>query len=324
MHDFPFFQKLIEEEIRNLSLPEQPSELYDPIRYMLTLGGKRIRPVLVLMSCEMFDGNISNAIHPAIGIEVFHNFTLLHDDIMDKAPLRRSKPTVHTRWNTDVAILSGDTMFVQACQLMLKTDQTCALPMMRHFLETAVKVCEGQQWDMSYQTAPKVSIPEYLNMIELKTAVLLASSLKCGAMIAKATEEDQQHIYDFGKNLGIAFQLHDDILDVYGDEQKVGKQTGGDIIANKKTYLLLKAQEVGTKDQQEELAHWLTVEKFDQNEKVKAVKNIFEKVRVKELSKEVMEQYFNKAIEAFDKISVASEKKSIVESLAETLMIREK
>jgi len=206
---------------------------------------------------------------------------------------------------------------------MLQTDEKIAVKLMNRFLEASLKVCEGQQWDMSYQSMAEVTIADYLKMIELKTATLLAFSLESGAIIARSSEEDQQHAFDFGKNLGIAFQLHDDILDVYGDEEKFGKQTGGDIIENKKTFLLLKAQEVANKKQLEQLRHWLSLEKFDKAEKVKAVKSIFEEVGVKALSEEVMEGYFEMAIESLDQVNISNERKTVLRNLAEALMVRE-
>jgi len=236
MHEPAFFQSIIEEEIKKISLGSSPRELYEPIRYMLALGGKRLRPSLLLMSTELFGGNTKDAISPALGIEVFHNFTLLHDDIMDKAPLRRSQETVHKKWNPDIAILSGDTMFVKSCELMMKVDDGILRKVMTLFYETATEVCEGQQLDMNFESRSSVTIDEYIHMISLKTAMLLGCSMKTGAWIANANEADANHLYDFGKNIGIAFQLHDDILDVYGDELKFGKQVGGDIIANKKLF----------------------------------------------------------------------------------------
>jgi len=325
MHDLPFFQNLIEEEIQKIKFANQPAELYNPIRYMLKLGGKRIRPALVLMSCEMFGGNYQDAISQALGVEVFHNFTLLHDDVMDKAPLRRTKQTVHAKWNSDVAILSGDAMFVKACQLMFSVDngqliaESCKL-----FLETALLVCEGQQWDMTFQNVDRVTIAAYLKMIELKTAALIACSLKIGAIIAGASEADQNSIYDFGKNLGIAFQLRDDILDVYGDEKKIGKQSGGDIIANKKTLLLLKARELATQPLTEELNHWTSPKAdVDNTAKIAAIKNIFEILGVKALAQEEMNLFFSKAISSLENIRLSSEKKLVLKNLAQSLMKRE-
>jgi len=323
MHSLSFFQKLVETEIGKLNFREEPAALYDPIRYMLNLGGKRIRPSLVLMSCELFDGKIEEAIPAALGIEVFHNFTLLHDDIMDKAPLRRSKPTVHTRWNNDVAILSGDAMFVKSCQLMMQVKEKVVAGVMNHFLESALRVCEGQQLDMTYQDAAHISIDQYLQMIEMKTAALLACSLKTGALVSETSVENCELIYNFGMNLGIAFQLHDDILDVYGDEERFGKQTGGDIIVNKKTYLMLKALELASPSQEKGLRHWLTARNFDEKEKVNAVKNIFMETGVKEKTEAEMENYFQRSAAALNKVNTDSERKNQLISFSEHLMQRQ-
>jgi geranylgeranyl diphosphate synthase type II len=323
MHSLSFFQKLVEAEIQKLHFKEEPADLYDPIRYMLSLGGKRIRPSLVLMSCELFDGNTVDALPAALGIEVFHNFTLLHDDVMDKAPLRRSRQTVHTRWNNDVALLSGDAMFVNSCQLMMQVKENVSAAVMNHFLESALLVCEGQQLDMTYQDATEISIGQYLEMIELKTAALLACALKTGALVAETSNENSELIHNFGKNLGIAFQLHDDILDVYGDEERFGKQTGGDIIANKKTYLMLKALELASDSQEKELRHWLTIKNFDDKEKVSAVKNIFMETGVKEKAESEMENYFQQSATALSKVNADSGKKQQLISFSEHLMLRQ-
>ncbi|CAN5633468.1 polyprenyl synthetase family protein [soil metagenome] len=323
MHPLPFFQQLIEEEIQKLSFQKEPAELYDPVRYMLKLGGKRIRPALVLMSCELFDGSYEDAMSAALGIEVFHNFTLLHDDIMDKAPLRRSQQTVHTKWNNDIAILSGDAMFVKSCQLMMQVDYKNSREVMNHFLESALLVCEGQQWDMTFQSSNNVSIDQYLQMIELKTAALLACALKTGALISNTSADNCNLIYEFGKNLGIAFQLHDDILDIYGDEEKFGKQSGGDIIANKKTFLLLKALELSSPAQRTEINHWLTATEFDGKEKVAAVKNIFQSLDVKTKAEEEMEHFYLKATDALHSIKADGQKKEQLLEFAEALMMRQ-
>jgi len=323
MHPLSFFQQLVDEEIQKLSFEKEPSELYDPIRYMLKLGGKRIRPSLVLMSNELFGGKPEDAMQAALGIEVFHNFTLLHDDIMDKAPLRRSQQTVHTKWNNDIAILSGDAMFVKSCQLMMHVDEKISRAVMEHFLASALLVCEGQQWDMTFQSAQNVSISQYLQMIELKTAALLACALKTGAIIGKTSDENANLIHEFGKNLGIAFQLHDDLLDVYADEEKFGKQSGGDIIVNKKTFLLLKAIELSSADQKKELDHWLTTKSFDEKEKISAVKNIFHALSVKEKTEEEMENYYHKATGALHSIKADEKNKEQLFELAEALMMRQ-
>ena len=241
MKSLPELSDLIHQSVNKLQFPVSPKGLYDPIRYMLSLGGKRMRPVLTLMACDAFNGDVERAISPALGLEVFHNFTLLHDDIMDNAPLRRSKPTVHEKWNSNIAILAGDAMFVQSCQLVMDTPSSVVKEVMEVFTKTALEVCEGQQYDMDFESMNEVSIEEYIDMIRLKTAVLLGASLKIGALIGNADSEAASHLYDFGVNLGIAFQLQDDILDVYGDASFFGKQVGGDILANKKTYLLITA-----------------------------------------------------------------------------------
>src|SRR3978361_2125846 len=236
-------QLLIEQALAELEVPQYPAELYEPIKYILSLGGKRMRPALLLMACDLFGGDVKKAISAALAIEVFHNFTLMHDDIMDNAPLRRGKTTVHERWNNNVGILSGDVMLIEGYKLMMQVDQPLLRPILNIFNETAVGVCEGQQLDMEFETRNNVGIDEYITMIRLKTAVVLGGALKIGALIGGASTADATLMHTFGEQLGIAFQWQDDILDVYGDPEKCGKQVGGDIISNKKTYLLLKALE---------------------------------------------------------------------------------
>ena len=323
MHEVKYLQQLVEVQLQAIELSNRPSELYDPIRYMLSLGGKRMRPVLLLMSHQLFSENLDTAIGPALGIEVFHNFTLLHDDIMDKAPLRRNQPTVHAKWNQDVAILSGDTMFVKACQLMMQTESEKMKFVLDEFFKTAVEVCEGQQLDMNFETQSAVTIEDYVEMITLKTAVLLGCSLKIGAITGGASLQDAERLYHFGKDLGIAFQLHDDVLDAYGDPLKFGKQVGGDIIANKKTFLLLNAMKKATGEMANELNHWLTVKDFDPAEKVNAVKNIFDQLGVKELAEQALEDYFQNALKALEAVPVDASRKRNLLNLAEGLMVRE-
>lgn len=318
-----FYQELVEQRILALRLPETPGDLYDPIRYMLSLGGKRIRPVLLLMASEMFDGDVEQAMPAALGIEVFHNFTLLHDDIMDKAPLRRNKATVHERWNQDVAILSGDTMFVMACQLFLKTKADVLNPLLHRFFATATEVCEGQQLDMNFEKLSSVSIEEYIQMITLKTAVLLGHSLEAGAMIAGAEEVSVRNMYSFGQNLGIAFQLHDDVLDLYGDAQKFGKQVGGDILSGKKTFLMIKALEIADDGERKQLMRWLEDKNAHAETKVNAVKEIFEKLEIRTRAEEATEYFFNKALDAFDQIPVKAGRKEALLDIAGKLMVRE-
>ncbi|MBK6398390.1 MAG: polyprenyl synthetase family protein [Bacteroidetes bacterium] len=322
MHSLSHFQQLIEKGLSSLELDKKPAELYDPIQYMLNLGGKRMRPALLLMSNEMFGGNPEEVISPALGIEVFHNFTLLHDDIMDKAPLRRTKATVHEKWNANVAILSGDTMFVQSCQLMMKVNDKYLRKVMDLFMKTAIEVCEGQQYDMNYESIEKVSLDEYLEMIALKTAVLLGGSLAIGAICANAKDDDIENIYHFGKKLGIAFQLQDDILDAYGDAEKFGKQVGGDIISNKKTFLLISACEQAKGKQLEQLTFSLNQKDFIAEEKVKTVIDVYDELKIKEQAEQKMDQYFQEAMKHLKTIQVADERKELLVSFAEKLMVR--
>jgi geranylgeranyl diphosphate synthase type II len=314
-------QSLIEEGLLSLQLPSSPANLYDPIRYMLSIGGKRMRPVLLLMGAEMFGVGNQQALAPALGIEVFHNFTLLHDDIMDKAPLRRGKATIHEKWSPDIAILSGDTMFVKSCQLMMQVPSSVMPAVMSLFFKTAMEVCEGQQLDMDFQSMPVVSIDQYLNMIRLKTAVLLGGSLGVGALIGNASADDVQHLYDFGVNLGVAFQLQDDILDVYGDAEKFGKQVGGDILANKKTFLLLTALELADGDAETELKHWLAKDGGD--DKVIAVTGIFNRLGILQRAQQKMDDLYREAMQHLDAIPVPQERKSMLRDLAMMLMQRE-
>ncbi len=322
------FQQTIQEEIEKLSaeLAVPPAELYEPIRYMLSLGGKRIRPLLTLMACDLFGGNINDSVSSALALELFHNFTLVHDDIMDNAPLRRNKPTVHSKWNNSIAILSGDVMMVKAYQLLSKGKMCDAiLPI---FNEMAVKVCEGQQWDLNYEQLYKISIPQYFKMIELKTAVLIAACMKIGALLGGAKTEDANHLYEFGKNTGIAFQLQDDLLDIYGEEEKFGKQKGGDIIANKKTFLLIKASDIASNNPylKEELDQWMSVKTLndkDSLEKVKAVTKIYDFVNIQKITKEEINSYHLKAVSALEKVSASPDKKKHLVEFTSSLLQRQ-
>ena len=282
-----------------------------------------MRPALLLMACDMFEGSILKAVRPAVGIEVFHNFTLMHDDIMDNAPLRRGKATVHEKWNNSIAILSGDVMLVKAYELIMEVDDSILRKVLQIFNDTATGVCEGQQIDMNFEALGAVTVSEYLEMIRLKTAVLLGGSLKIGALIGNASEEDANNLYRFGENLGQAFQLQDDILDVYGDPEKFGKQVGGDIIANKKTYLLIKALELAENLDKEELNYWLRSENPQTEEKVKAVTAIYNRLGVRHLAEEQMNTFAERALSALEKTSVASEKKQSLRVFAEELLVRE-
>lgn len=319
------YHQQLELAIKEIKYGSNPKELYEPIDYIMSLGGKRMRPILVMMACDLFDGDTAKAIHPALAIEIFHNFTLVHDDIMDNAPLRRNQETVHVKWNNNIAILSGDAMMVKAYQEICKADATELPKLLAIFNDTALKVCEGQQMDMNYETQLKVSIPQYLKMIELKTAVLLAGALKIGALVGGAREEDAQYLYDFGKHIGIAFQLQDDILDVYANADKFGKQKGGDIIANKKTFLLLKAMEMAESNRyiKEELQQWIAAPEFNASEKVDAVTNIYNFLNVKELARNEMQKQYELAMNALKKIPANEEKKNALIAFSDSLMVRE-
>jgi len=314
------YTQRLNQAIDALDLEGNPPELYDPIRYIMSLGGKRIRPILCLLAADLFEGNESQATLAALSIEVFHNFTLVHDDIMDEAPLRRGKKTVHEKWNRDIAILSGDVMFVKAYDLLLATNSPKLPVLIKLFNTTAVEVCEGQQLDMNFETTETVSIENYIRMIELKTSVLLACSLKMGALISDANEVDANHLYDFGKNLGIAFQIQDDLLDAYGDPTKFGKRVGGDIISNKKTYLLLTALEAASVSQKSKLLHLF--KETNQELKISETKSLFEELGVPDKTERAIAQYYESALQSLEKISIAKEKKTPLRDLAKQIMDR--
>jgi geranylgeranyl diphosphate synthase type II len=317
---------LLKEEFEKLLLeypfPKKPKALYEPISYTIGKGGKRMRPLLVLMGCKLYSDDVSDALHPALGIELFHNFTLIHDDIMDRAPIRRGQASVYKKWNDNVAILSGDAMMVKAFSELTITRPDAVPAILETFNVTALEVCEGQQYDMEFEERDDVTIPEYSEMIRLKTAVLLAACLKIGATIGRADDSQAQLMYDFGLNAGIAFQLQDDILDVYGESHKVGKQKGGDIISNKKTYLLLKAQELADEQQAQQLNNWLNGHHNDK-EKVEAVTAIYEELNVRQLAEQEMWRHFNIGLEALDGVNGNPEWKSILNQFTTKLMHRE-
>lgn len=323
MHSIEQFQTIINKAIADTQYTEKPAELYEPITYLMQLGGKRMRPILVLISTELFSGDITKALDSAIGIELFHNFTLMHDDIMDKAPLRRGKPTVHIKWNESAAILSGDVMFVEAYKMMIRVDDCILREVLDVFSDTASGVCQGQQADMNFEKRSNVSIQEYIEMIRLKTAVLLAGSMKIGALIGGSTKEDAKLLYEFGENLGIAFQLQDDILDVYGDPQKFGKQVGGDILANKKTFILIKALELAQGEIKSQLLAQLNKPVEEPSLKIHAITCIYNSLGVRQLAETEMEHYVRKALHALDKIDVENSRKELLRSFANQLLIRE-
>lgn len=294
--DISSLQSLINREILKLNFPDQPAELYDPARYFLSLGGKRLRPLLVLMGCELAGGKPEDAIQPALGMEVFHNFTLMHDDIMDNAPVRRNHPTVHARWNNNIAILCGDVMYTKACSLMAEVPDRILRKVLQIFNANALAVCEGQQFDMNFENQEDPGISAYLNMIRLKTAVLLGASLEIGAICGGADDNQSALLFEAGCRLGIAFQLQDDLLDVFGTSDSFGKRKGGDILSNKKTYLKLRALEKGNVEQVSELKKWYASTNHSDSEKIKAVTEIFVNLGVKEDTEKLLGSFFDEAI----------------------------
>lgn len=323
MHTIDSLQIIIQDTIDSLHFERPPSELYDPIHYALSQGGKRIRPLLTLMACDMFDGDIHQALNPAIGLEIFHNFTLLHDDIMDQSPIRRGKETVYKKWDSNIALLSGDTMFALAFGYLIRTGEEYLHAILQVFDQTAIEVCEGQQYDMNFEKCNTVSIAEYMVMIRLKTAVLIGACLKIGAIIAKSSPENTELIYRFGLNLGIAFQLQDDILDIYSDVAKFGKRTGNDIVTNKKTFLYLKALELADNDMKKTLLDLFSASEMDENIKIKKVTDIYNQLNIKRIAEEEMKKYYKIAKSCMDSVKISSSKKQYLSDLAESLMQRE-
>ncbi len=316
------YQNLIQNFIDEKVTHQEPVELYEPITYTLNMGGKRLRPLLTILTCDIFDGNIHQALYPALGLETFHNFTLLHDDIMDKAPIRRGKPTVYKKWDANRAILSGDTMMVMAYDYILGAPKDLLFDIFTVFNKLGKEVCEGQQYDMNFETNQEVSIPEYLNMIHLKTAVLLGGSMQVGALIARTSEENTHLIYEFGECVGMAFQLQDDLLDAFGDEDIFGKKNGGDIRTNKKTFLYLKALELATESQRKELIQLFKIQDEHNEDKVGKVLSIFQKLNIEAETRLLMDSYYSRAMETLEKIKLTENKKLILINLANSLMKR--
>lgn len=314
---------IINTHISKLRFTHSPKGLYDPVEYVLSLGGKRIRPVLMLMAYNLYKEDIQAILSPAAGIETYHNYTLLHDDLMDKADMRRNKPTVHKVWNDNTAILSGDAMLVLAYQYIADCSPLYLKEVLDLFSLTALEICEGQQFDMEFEQRDDVSEGEYLEMIRLKTAVLLAASLKIGAILGGASPEDAQNIYDFGMQIGIAFQLKDDFLDVYGDSAVFGKNIGGDILCNKKTYLLIKALECANDNQRKELEAWLKTYKYNPEEKIKSVTALYNAIGIKAMCEGKIKCYYDEALISLSKVSVSEDKKNELKRLSESLMYRE-
>lgn len=320
----------VNDYIAKLPLGKEPKGLYAPIEYVLSLGGKRIRPVLMMMAYELWKENGEDVLPQAVALETYHNFTLLHDDVMDNADVRRGKPAVHKKWNENTAILSGDNMLVLAFKWMQSLPSSLSLgegvlaDVLATFTDTAIEINEGQQYDVDFETRDDVREEEYLEMIRLKTSVLLACAVKIGALMAGAPKEDVENIYQFGVNMGLAFQLQDDFLDVYGDEKVFGKAIGGDITSNKKTYMLINALQKAEGEDKATLQRWIDAKEFDRQEKVAAVTAIYNKVGIDKMAKAKMEEYYALATKALDAINVPEERKAALREYAAKMMKREK
>ena len=312
---------LVTQKIANIRYPKQPVQLYEPVVYLLAMKGKKIRPALTLLSCNLFKDDVHGALPVALAWEIFHNFTLMHDDLMDKAEIRRGQPTVHKKWNENTAILSGDAMLILSYKTLAKSPTKYLKILLDLFTTTAIEICEGQEYDMQFESRLDVREEEYLNMIRLKTAVLLGACLKSGAIAGNADLKDQDLLYDFGIHLGIAFQIQDDLLDVYGDASEFGKQIGGDILCNKKTYLLVSALNAADEKEKAELLHWMNV--HDQPEKkIQAVTECYNRLMVRNQAHSRMEDYYLRAVRALDEVSVAMDKKQILNDIAKKLINR--
>jgi geranylgeranyl diphosphate synthase type II len=314
-------QGLVQNEIKNIPYPSSPFELYEPISYVLEGSGKRLRPLLVLLAYNLYKNDIKFALKPAIGVEMFHNFTLLHDDIMDKANIRRNKPTVHKKWNENVAILSGDAMMIKSYQFFFDLPGNIQTEVLKTFTQTALEVCEGQQFDMNFETRTNVTLEEYMNMIRLKTAVLIAASLKIGAQIAQAPAEDIQRLYDFGILVGLAFQLQDDYLDTFGNVKTFGKNIGGDIVSNKKTFLLISALEKGNNQQKNQLIKTLSDKNIHSGKKIETVTSLYNEIGIPGFTLNYVHELIQKGLNLLEILSVTS-KTSILKTLIINLLNR--
>ena len=322
MHSIYQYQEFLSDYLQSQYETKEPRNLYEPIHYILDLGGKRMRPVLTLMSAEIFDADYKKALPAALAVEVFHNFSLVHDDIMDDAPLRRGQETVHEKWNLNTGILSGDAMLILAYQYFEQYEPIIFRDLAKLFSKTALEVCEGQQWDVDFEERNDVTIPEYLKMIQYKTAVLVAAAMKMGAIIAETSEENANLIYDFGLNLGLAFQLQDDFLDAFGDPETFGKQVGGDIIENKKTYLYLKAVAFSKEAEAEELRRLFSIQPEDNTEKIKTVKELFNSSGASKATQDAIQDFTFKAFQTLDKMEISIDKKEMLKTFGENLMGR--
>lgn len=315
---------LINDYLAALPYDRKPASLYEPIKYVLSLGGKRIRPTLMLLSYNLYKDDPESILSSACALETYHNYTLLHDDLMDNAPLRRGHQTVHVKWNPNVAILSGDSMLVLSYQRMLQCRPDKLKPVIDLFTETALEIGEGQQYDMEFETRTDVTVEEYIEMIRLKTSVLLACATKIGAILADAPDEDADNLYKFGEQMGLAFQLQDDYLDVYGDSKVFGKAIGGDIMSNKKTYMLINAFNLANDKQREELTHWITAENPDPKEKIAAVTKLYNEIGIDKLAEKKINFYFEESRKYLKAVKVDEERKSVLEAYTQKMMHRKK
>lgn len=324
MHSTEQVLETVESEINKIYFDMSPRHLFEPIEYILAFGGKRIRPSLTIIACNIYSKNIEKAIKPALGMEVFHNFTLLHDDLMDQADKRRNKPTVHKKWNTNIAILSGDAMVIAAYQLIGKTSEPYLEKVLNLFSQTALEICCGQQYDMDFEKRDDVSENEYLDMIRLKTAVLIACCLKTGAIVGGAPEADAEHLYNFGLNLGLAFQLQDDLLDVYGNTETFGKNIGGDILCDKKTFLLINAMNLANENQRKDMEYFKNPSNiFTSEEKINAYTNIYNQLNIREITQQKINDLYKLAMDELNKLEVESESLSELNKFCNMLMQRE-
>ncbi|MCB2219719.1 MAG: polyprenyl synthetase family protein [Bacteroidetes bacterium] len=323
MENLEALQKKIRDRIAELNFQQPPKNLYQPINYTVGLGGKRLRPALCLLACDMFSNASDRALEPAIGIEIFHNFTLLHDDIMDEAPIRRGKETVHKKWNANTAILSGDTMMALSYEYIMKAPENIRFEVFEIFNQTAIEVCEGQQYDMDFESSHDVTLDQYIEMIRLKTAVLLAGSLKIGALIGGSDGSSADILYKFGEQIGIAFQLKDDLLDAYSDADKFGKATGGDIVTNKKTFLYLKALTIAGQEDRKQLLSLYQSDKMDPNEKVMLVKTIFDKYDIQQHTENEIDRYYKLALMSLESLDIEEHRKTELLRFANQLKRRE-
>lgn len=313
----------VEQALGSLPYERKPEGLYAPVRYVLSLGGKRIRPVLMLMGYNLYKDDVERIMMPALGLETYHNYTLLHDDLMDRADVRRGHATVHRKWDENAAILSGDSMLVLAYQRMAQCDAAILPQVMELFTETALEIGEGQQYDIEFETRNDVTEDEYIEMIRLKTSVLLACALKLGAMLAGAPKTDAEILYDFGEQIGLAFQLQDDYLDVYGDFKTFGKRIGGDILCNKKTYMLINAQLLANDSQRKELEHWLTAKDYDEEEKIKSVTHLYDEIGIPQIARKKIEYYYSLAEQSLAKVNLPEEKKALLWQYAQQMLNRQ-